>query len=340
VNATTFRLRDASGDVVPASVAYDDDARTATLTPSSPLDGGAAYTAQLSTGIRSDDETPLPDTVTWSFSTLAPTAPIVVATSPVDGATELGESPAVTATFSQPMNASTITASTFTLTAPGGATVAASVAYDAATRTATLTPSSPLASGTVHTAHLASAIASASGLALEQPHAWGFTTSSCPCQLFGGAYSPAISELSTANGRSGSGWTLELGAKIGVTQAASLTAIRFFKSASETGTHIGRLWTVQGQLLASVTFSGESNSGWQQQALATPVALVPGQTYVVSVGMNERFVMTIGGLANSLTGGPLFSIDDGANGVFADAAGSFPSNHWSESNYGIDAVIR
>jgi hypothetical protein len=31
---------------------------------------------------------------------------------------------------------------------------------------------------------------------------------------------------------------------------------------------------------------------------------------------------------------------DGRNGVFADAAGTFPSQSWGNSNYWIDAVIR
>jgi N,N-dimethylformamidase beta subunit-like protein/uncharacterized protein DUF4082/Big-like domain-containing protein len=340
VTTTTFRLTDPSGSVVPAHVAYDDDTRVATLTPDAALDTGTSYTAHLSTGIRSDDETTLPAAVTWSFATVPPVPPTITATSPVDGATQLGETPTLTAQFSQAMDATTIDASTFTLTGPGGASVPASVDYDAATHTTSLVPTSALASGAAYVAHIGTGVKSARNVALEQPYSWGFTTSSCPCQLFNGAYNPAMTDLSTANGRSGAGWTLEMGVKVHVTQAASLRAIRFYRSPGETGTHVGRVWNAAGQLLASATFASESGSGWQEQALASPMPLTPGQTYVVSVGMNDRFVMTIGTFTNPVTSGPLASVADGANGVFADAAGTLPTQHWGNSDYGIDAVVR
>jgi hypothetical protein len=149
-----------------------------------------------------------------------------------------------------------------------------------------------------------------------------------------------MTDLATANGRSGAGWTLEMGTKVRVTQAASLRAIRFYRSPGEGGTHVGHVWNAAGQLLASTTFASESGSGWQEQALASPVPLTPGQTYVVSVGFNSRFVMTIGTFTNPVTSGPLGSVADGANGVYADAAGTFPTQYWGNSDYGIDAVVR
>ena len=49
-----------------------------------------------------------------------------------------------------------------------------------------------------------------------------------------------------------------------------ITAIRFYKSTANTGTHIGNLWTLSGTKLASVTFSNETATGWQQATFATP----------------------------------------------------------------------
>ena len=37
-----------------------------------------------------------------------------------------------------------------------------------------------------------------------------------------------------------------------------VSGIRFYKASTNTGTHIGNLWTSTGQLLASATFTGES----------------------------------------------------------------------------------
>ena len=43
-----------------------------------------------------------------------------------------------------------------------------------------------------------------------------------------------------------------------------VTAIRFYKGAQNTGTHVGHLWSAAGALLAEATFTGETASGWQE----------------------------------------------------------------------------
>ena len=58
--------------------------------------------------------------------------------------------------------------------------------------------------------------------------------------------------------------------------------MRFYKGATNTGTHVGNLWTRTGTLLATATFTGETASGWQQVTLAAPVASPPNTTYVAS----------------------------------------------------------
>ena len=61
---------------------------------------------------------------------------------------------------------------------------------------------------------------------------------------------------------------------------------------------------------------------------------------MVSVGLNTTFVMTGGGLRTALASGPLSSVADGRNGVFAAAAGVFPTGSYNASNYFVDAVVR
>jgi hypothetical protein len=168
----------------------------------------------------------------------------------------------------------------------------------------------------------------------------GCVTSQPPSSLFSSTLVPALVGLAVQDGRSGTGpWSYELGVKFEVTAPASLTALRFFKDAGETGTHVGRVWTSTGDQLAQVTFTGESPSGWQQQSLTAPLNLEPGVTYVASVGVNKTFVLTYGGLLNQITAGPLQSIADGANGVFASAAGTFPTSTYRSSNYFVDVVV-
>jgi hypothetical protein len=325
---------------VPATVSYDPTTRTATLTPTSALDTGHAYTAKLSTGIKSDDETPMPAPYTWTFSTVAPSPPVVSSVSPANGTTDVAPGTTASVTFSTAMDASTITASTVRLTGPGGASVPASVSYDAPARTATLTPTGPLSNATTYTGAVTTGVRSTRNIAMASAYSWSFTTSACPCRLFNDtSVTPQYTGVDVSNGRGAGAWTLELGIKIRVTQPANLTAIRFRKDAAETGTHTGRVFNAAGNLLASVAFTGESPSGWQEQALASPLALVPGQTYVVSYGANARFGMTAGALASQITSGPLTSVADGLNGVYADAAGVFPTQSWGSSSYFVDAVV-
>jgi hypothetical protein len=84
------------------------------------------------------------------------------------------------------MDATTITGASFTL-APtaGGANIAATVSYDNATDTATLTPTVPLASLTGYRATLATSIQALGGGGLASAVTWTFTTSAAPPTVTG-----------------------------------------------------------------------------------------------------------------------------------------------------------
>ena len=66
----------------------------------------------------------------------------------------------------------------------------------------------------------------------------------------------------------------------------TITGVRFYKGAANTGTHVGNLWTNTGTLLATATFSGETASGWQQVTFSSPVAVTANTTYVASYHTN------------------------------------------------------
>src|SRR5437763_16990691 len=90
-----------------------------------------------------------------------PVTPSVSSTDPANTSTGVGVSRTVNATFSEQMDAATITASTFTLK-QGSASISGTVAY--AGMTATFRPSADLAASTTYTATVtASAKSSASG---------------------------------------------------------------------------------------------------------------------------------------------------------------------------------
>ena len=137
------------------------------------------------------------------------------------------------------------------------------------------------------------------------------------------------------------GVSYELGMKFQSSSPGTINAIRYWKAPSDTGTHVGNIWSSAGTLLASATFTNETASGWQEQALSTPLSINANTTYVVSVNISSHFPITTGGLANSVANGDLSSVADGNNGVFSDPnqPGTFPTNSFQNSNYFRDVVF-
>jgi len=145
---------------------------------------------------------------------------------------------------------------------------------------------------------------------------------------------PAVS-----NESDGATVNYELGTAFTSVTAGQITAVRFWKSSSETGTHTGRIWSSTGQLLASVIFANETASGWQQQALAAPLSIAANTTYVVSVNTGNTFyVFTKRGLLSQVINGNLRSVV-GTNGRYG-SSGQFPTiGSFYSSNYFRDIVF-
>ena len=103
------------------------------------------------------------------------TPPTVTSTSPVADATGVAVGTTVSVTFSEAMDASTITTGSFTLVTDS-TTVSGSVSYDSGTYTATFTPSAALAENTTYTAILSTVITDAAGNPLAAQYSWSFIT--------------------------------------------------------------------------------------------------------------------------------------------------------------------
>jgi hypothetical protein len=102
-----------------------------------------------------------------------PSPPTVTAMTPANGATGVSiTAPNITATFSEPVQSSTIT---FTLQDPSNNIVPATLSYNASTDTATLTPNAALAHLTTYTVTVSGAQDYA-GNAMSSPVTWTFTT--------------------------------------------------------------------------------------------------------------------------------------------------------------------
>jgi hypothetical protein len=108
------------------------------------------------------------------------TPPTVTATSPGAGASGVSPFAAVTATFSEPLDPSTVTGATFELRDAGSALVPATVSWEAGTRTATLTPGVTLTHLATYTATLKGGLTDPrlkdpAGNALAADVTWSFT---------------------------------------------------------------------------------------------------------------------------------------------------------------------
>jgi methionine-rich copper-binding protein CopC len=158
----------------------------------------------------------------------------------------------------------------------------------------------------------------------------------CPCTIWPATATPALAADPDAT-------SIEVGVKFRASQAGTITGIRFYKGAGNTGTHVGSLWSANGAKLASATFTGESGSGWQQANFATPVTVTPDTTYVASyLAPNGHYSVTEGHFVTATTSGPLTALADGAdgaNGVYKYGASGFPTLGYASSNYWVDVVF-
>jgi hypothetical protein len=112
----------------------------------------------------------------------------VVSVLPAAGASGVVASVRPSVTFSEAMAAASVSSSTFVLRKQGAAAdVSASVAYDAASRTATLTPAVALDAGGSYTARVvggAAGVKDAAGNALAADHTWTFTVAANSIRVF------------------------------------------------------------------------------------------------------------------------------------------------------------
>ncbi len=133
--------------------------------------------------------------------------------------------------------------------------------------------------------------------------------------------------------------SVELGTRFTATTAGEATAIRFYKTPENAGPHTGSLWTSSGALLAQVDFTGESSSGWQSAALAHPVALTAGSSYVVSYHTEGgHYASTEYFSGQSAT--PDLRVPTSDSGVYSYGGGSsFPTDTWHSSQYWVDIAF-
>jgi methionine-rich copper-binding protein CopC len=263
VSGSTFTLT-AGGTPIAASVSYNAATNTATLNPSADLSFSTTYTAQLSGSIADAASNTL-TALSWSFTTAAPppdsTAPTVIARSPLSGATAVDLAANITATFSEDIAPTSISAASVILN--GSSSVAANLSYNAASRTVTLDPKTDLSPSSSYTVQLTSAITDLFGNQLV-PVSWSFTTA---------ALGPDIAPPTV----------IALGPNDAATNVSATTAISAtFSEAINSATLTGATFTLtgpSGAVAATITYDSATHTAMLQPH--TPLA--NGATYTARI---------------------------------------------------------
>ena len=196
----------------------------------------------------------------------------------------------------------------------------------------TFTPAAPLEVDTLYTATLSGAT-STDGATLPT-ETWSFRTAAADLSSLFEGETPAIASVNDPD-------AVELGTAFTPSVDGEVTAVKFFKGAGNTGTHVGSLWSSAGDRLGQVTFTDESGSGWQTATFATPIDVTAGTTYVVSyLAPNGHYSASGNYFATARTVGPL-TAPAGNNGRYRyGASGGFPNGSWNSTNYFVDVVFR
>jgi hypothetical protein len=143
---------------------------------------------------------------------------------------------------------------------------------------------------------------------------------------------------------SGDNRSLEVGVKFTADVNGWVTGIRFYKSAANTGTHTGSLWTLSGQRLTQVTFSNETASGWQTALFATPVSITAGTTYIASYfAPKGHYSITPLAFTTRVEHTPLHAPADSSspNGIYKyGSTSAFPVYSYKATNYWVDALFQ
>ena len=170
LNGSTYTLYRGTTKVV-GTITYNGE--DVSFIPTGDLLPGTEYTATITAGAKSIAGVPLAADYIWKFTTVNPVAPTIIATNPINLTTGVVLNKVVTATFSVPMDASTIIGTNFTL-AKGTTAVTGVVTY--ANAVAYFTPSADLLPNTEYTATVTNSVKNVAGTSMLNNYVWKFTT--------------------------------------------------------------------------------------------------------------------------------------------------------------------
>ncbi|SNB47962.1 Ig-like domain-containing protein [Geobacter sp. DSM 9736] len=135
---------------------------------------GQSWIPEEETTVKSDGTADIKVSHFSYHALCAPALPSVVFRNPADGAPDIPGNTKILAVFSEPMDASTITAATFTVNTESGTPINGIVSYDGDTNSALFKPVSTLPPNTKFIAKISSDVKDKSGNGLAADVTWSF----------------------------------------------------------------------------------------------------------------------------------------------------------------------
>ena len=197
---------------------------------------------------------------------------------------------------------------------------------------------SGLTDGTTYTFTVFATNAAGSGASsvASNPASPETSTPVCPCTILGSS-TPAVVD-------SGDASAVNLGVTFSADVSGYIDGIRFYKASTNTGAHVGDLWSASGSLLAQATFTNETASGWQQVYFSSPVAVSAGSTYVASylAPAGHYSATSQAFLTGGIDAPPLHALANSAtpDGLYSyGTTAAFPTNSYNGTNYSVDVIF-
>lgn len=175
ITSTSFTVNGTAS--LSGAISFTSTATTTTVifTPSTNLQLNTTYTAVITNDVKDTTGNAMQVDYVWSFSTGNVILPRIIATDPINAATNVQINKKISATFSQVINPATVTATSFTVS-NGTNNVAGTFTFSGAK--VVFNPSVPLAANTNYTATITTSVKNNAGVAIANNYVWTFTTGS------------------------------------------------------------------------------------------------------------------------------------------------------------------
>ena len=173
INSTSFSVSDDTA--IAGAITFTSTATSTTVifTPTTNLSLNTTYTAVITDAVKDNTGNAMQADYVWSFSTGNIVTPRVIATNPINAATNVALDKKISATFSEKMNPATFTAASFKIN-NGNENIAGTFTFRG--QNVIFSPTALLTSNTNYTATITTAVKNDAGVGIASNYIWTFST--------------------------------------------------------------------------------------------------------------------------------------------------------------------